>query len=86
VRFHNVDSHDRRAALAIGIEDPARLDRGLGAEALRSALGFGFATGLHLVSVRVSTSNARAIACYLKCGFFEGGLSERLKGMRQSSP
>jgi hypothetical protein len=41
VRFHNVDSHDRRAALAIGIEDPARLDRGLGAEALRLALGFG---------------------------------------------
>ena len=59
MRFHNVDSHDRRAALAIGIEDPALLDRGLGTEALRLALGFGFATGLHRVSVRVLTSNAR---------------------------
>ena len=29
VRFHNVDAHDRRAGLAIGIEDPTRLDRGL---------------------------------------------------------
>ena len=35
MRFRNVDSHDGRAALAIGIEDPARLDRGLGTEALR---------------------------------------------------
>ena len=73
MRFHNVDSHNRRAALAIGIEDPARLDRGLGTEALRLALGFGFATGLRLVSVRVSTSNARAIACDRKCGFVEEG-------------
>jgi RimJ/RimL family protein N-acetyltransferase len=57
----------------IGIEDPARLDRGLDTEALRLALGFGFATGLHRVSVRVLTSNARAIACYRKCGFVEEG-------------
>ena len=69
VRFHNLDNHDRRAALAIGIEGPARLDRGLGTEALRLALGFGFTTGLHRVSVRVLTSNARAIACDRKCGF-----------------
>ena len=73
VRFHSVDSHDGRAALAIGIEDPAGLGRGLGTEALRLALGFGFATGLHRVSVRVLASNARAIACYRKCGFAEEG-------------
>jgi RimJ/RimL family protein N-acetyltransferase len=73
VRFHNVDGHDQRAAIAIGIEDPARLGRGLGTEALRLALGFGFAAGLHRVSVRVLASNARAIACYRKCGFIEEG-------------
>ena len=73
MRFHNVDSHDRRAALANRHRRPARLDRGLGTEALRLALGFGFATGLHRVSVRVLTSNARAIACYRKCGFVEEG-------------
>ena len=59
MRFHNLDNHDRRAALAIGIEGPARLDRDLGTEALHLALGFGFTTGLHRVSVRVLTSNAR---------------------------
>jgi len=73
VRFHNVDAHDRRAWLAIGIEDPTRLGRGLGTEALRLALGFGFATGLHRVSVRVLASNARAIASYRKCGFVDEG-------------
>ena len=73
MRFHNVDGQDRRVALAIGIEDPARLNRGLGTEALRLALGFGFATGLHRVSVRVLASNARAIGCYRKCGFVEEG-------------
>jgi RimJ/RimL family protein N-acetyltransferase len=73
VRFHNVDGHDQRAAIAIGIEDPARVGRGLGTEALRLALGFGFAAGLHRESVRVLASNARAIACYRKCGFIEEG-------------
>ena len=37
------------------------------------ALGFGFATGLHRVPVRVSASAARVIACYRKCGFVEEG-------------
>ena len=73
VRFHSVDAHDRRAALAIGIEDPTWLGRGLGTEALRLALGFGFARGLHRVSVRVLASNRRAVACYRKCGFVDEG-------------
>ncbi len=73
VRFHTVDAKDRRAALAIGIEDPALLGRGLGTEALRLALDFGFASGLHRVSVRVLATNARAIACYRKCGFVPEG-------------
>ena len=68
-----VEAHDRRAALAIGIEDPTWLGRGLGTEALRLALGFGFARGLHRVSVRVLASNTRAIACYRKCGFVDEG-------------
>ena len=67
----------------IGIEDPARLDRGLGTEALRLALGLAFATGLHLVSVRVSTSNARAIACYRKCGFVEEGREREAEARKQ---
>jgi RimJ/RimL family protein N-acetyltransferase len=73
VRFHTVVSHDRRAALAIGIEDPAKLGQGFGTESLRLALGLGFASGLHRVSVRVLASNARALASYRKCGFVEEG-------------
>lgn len=64
---------DRRAALAIGIEDPAYLGKAYGAEAIRLALTFAFERGLHRISLRVLASNARAVACYRKCGFIEEG-------------
>lgn len=73
LRFHSIDRNDRRAALAIGIEDPAKHGRGFGTEAVRLALGYGFETGLHRVSLRVLATNARAIASYRKCGFVEEG-------------
>jgi RimJ/RimL family protein N-acetyltransferase len=73
VRFFALDRHDRRAALAIGIEDPAYLGKGYGTEAIRLALKYIFSTGLHRISVRVMAGNARAIACYRKCGFQEEG-------------
>jgi RimJ/RimL family protein N-acetyltransferase len=69
VRFFAFDPYDRRAALAIGIEDPAYLGKGYGSEAVRLALSYIFSTGLHRISARVLASNDRAIACYRKCGF-----------------
>jgi RimJ/RimL family protein N-acetyltransferase len=69
VRFFALDPHDRRAALAIGIEDPAYLGKGYGSEAIRLALKYIFSTGLHRISVRVTAGNDRAIACYRSCGF-----------------
>jgi RimJ/RimL family protein N-acetyltransferase len=69
VRFFALDRHDRRAAFAIGIEDPACLGKGYGSEALRLALSYIFSTGLHRISVRVMAGNDRAIACYRSCGF-----------------
>jgi RimJ/RimL family protein N-acetyltransferase len=69
VRFFALDPRDRRAALAIGIEDPAFLGKGYGSEAIRLALSYIFSTGLHRISVRVLAGNERAIACYRKCGF-----------------
>jgi RimJ/RimL family protein N-acetyltransferase len=69
LRFFGLDRRDRRAALAIGIEDPAYLGKGYGSEAIRLALRYIFSTGLHRISVRVMASNGRAIACYRKCGF-----------------
>lgn len=73
LRFHGLVRQDRRAALAIGIDDPACLGKGYGTEAIRLALAHGFASGLHRISLRVLASNARAIACYRKCGFLEEG-------------
>ena len=69
VRFFALNWQDKRAAVAIGIEDPAHLGRGYGSEALRLSLGYILAKGLHRISLRVLASNSRAIACYRKCGF-----------------
>jgi RimJ/RimL family protein N-acetyltransferase len=69
VRFFGLEPHDRRAALAIGIEDPAYLGQGYGSEAIRLALRYIFSTGLHRISARILAGNDRAIACYRSCGF-----------------
>ncbi|MBZ9869198.1 GNAT family N-acetyltransferase [Mesorhizobium sp. CA15] len=73
VRLHNIDWQDKRAALAIGIDDQAYLGKGYGTEAIRLVLGYAFGRGLHRVSLRVLSRNSRAIACYRKCGFVEEG-------------
>lgn len=73
VRFRSLERQDKRAALAIGIEDPAYLGKGYGTEAIRLALSHAFGRGLHRISLRVLAGNARAIACYRKCGFVEEG-------------
>jgi RimJ/RimL family protein N-acetyltransferase len=73
IRFHSFAPQDRRAALALGIEAPQFLGKGYGTEAIRLALGYMFACGLHRVSVRVLAHNRRAINSYRKCGFVEEG-------------
>lgn len=73
VRLHQWNEQDRRATLAIGIDDPDCLGKGYGTEAIMLVLGHVFAKGLHRVSLRVLANNHRAIACYRKCGFVEEG-------------
>jgi RimJ/RimL family protein N-acetyltransferase len=73
IRLHSFAPQDKRASLAIGIEDPTCLGRGLGTEAVNLVLAFAFDRGLHRVSLRVLANNHRAIACYRKCGFVEEG-------------
>ena len=73
LRLHSLAQHDKRAALAIGIDDPAYLGGGYGTEAIRLALTYAFASGLHRIFLRVLATNARANACYRKCGFVEEG-------------
>jgi RimJ/RimL family protein N-acetyltransferase len=70
IRLHRVDLRDKRASLAIGIEDASQLGKGLGSEAIALALGYAFnVLRLHRVSVRVVEYNLRAIRTYQKCGF-----------------
>ena len=65
-----VDFRDRKACLAIGIDDPARLRKGFGSEAIMLVQGYAFQQlGLHCLSVRVIEYNRRAIRAYQKCGF-----------------
>jgi len=72
--LHSLDEHDRNARFAIGIFDPALWSQGLGTEATRLVLGHAFeALQLHRIDLRVLEYNARAIACYRKCGFVEEG-------------
>jgi RimJ/RimL family protein N-acetyltransferase len=70
VRLDHIDMRDRRASLAIGIDDAASLGQGLGTEAIRRVAEYAFgALGLHRLSVRVLAFNGRAIRAYQKCGF-----------------
>ena len=70
VRLDRVDLRDRRASLALGIEDFALLGKGLGAEAIRLVQQYAFGElDLHRLSVRVVEYNHRAIRAYEKCGF-----------------
>ena len=70
VRLDNVESQDRRATLAIAIVDHQKLGLGLGRESIQACLKFAFdELNLHRISVRVLSSNLRAIRCYEACGF-----------------
>ena len=74
VRLAPIDTANRSARLGIGILDPARLGQGLGSEAIRLALAYGFDhLDLHRVSLTVLADNARAVAAYTRCGFVVEG-------------
>jgi RimJ/RimL family protein N-acetyltransferase len=74
IRLDRVDFGDRRASLAVGIEDRTRLGTGLGTEAIALVLEHAFEVlKLHRLSVRVVAYNTRAIRAYRKCGFIIEG-------------
>lgn len=74
IRLDNLTMADRRAVLAVGLQHPDYLDRGLGSDAVVTALDHAFgAMGLHRVSLRVLSYNQRAIRAYLKAGFVVEG-------------
>ncbi|MBN9362422.1 GNAT family protein [uncultured Devosia sp.] len=74
IRLDRVDLAEKRASLAIGLLRQQDQGRGLGTEAVRRVLAYGFdELGLHRVSARVLADNVRAIRCYEKCGFVREG-------------
>jgi [ribosomal protein S5]-alanine N-acetyltransferase len=74
-RLHSIDWSDRKARLAIGIYDRRFWSHGLGTEAIRLLLQYGFdQLNLNRVELRVLEFNSRAIRSYEKCGFFREGI------------
>lgn len=72
--LHKVTFPHRSAELGVLIGETSTQGRGLGTEALRLLLGYGFDTlGLHRVELRVYESNPRAIRCYERLGFRREG-------------
>ena len=70
IRLDQVNIIDRRASLAVGIDDPASLGQGIGPEAIGLVQHFAFdKLKLHRLSLRVLAYNSRAIRAYEKCGF-----------------
>lgn len=71
--LHSIGLKDRCASLGI-MMGPAFQRRGLGTDATRVLLRYGFTElGLHRVQLEVFSYNARAIASYRKAGFVEEG-------------
>ena len=74
VALHNVSPLSGKATLGIMIGDKSCWSRGYGTDAIVTLLGFAFdEMNLHRVALEVHEENARAIACYRKCGFVEEG-------------
>jgi RimJ/RimL family protein N-acetyltransferase len=69
----NRDQH--RATYSVGLFVPGLRGQGLGQEATRLVLAWGFdVLGLHRIELQVLASNRRAIECYLACGFRKEGV------------
>lgn len=74
IRLHSLNHADKRANLAIGILDPKALGLGLGPDAVRTLARHAFETlGLHRLTCRVLSNNARAIKAYESVGFVVEG-------------
>lgn len=70
-----VDADQHGADYAIGLFVAGLRGQGLGREITHLVLSWGFGElGLHRVELEVLAGNARAIRCYLACGFRQEGV------------
>ncbi|MFX1517049.1 MAG: GNAT family N-acetyltransferase [Promethearchaeota archaeon] len=78
IRLKIMNSVSRRADISLGIFNPTYRGKGLGTEALKLIIDFGFRTlNLFSLELRVFSNNHRAIAVYKKLGFREIGLRRK---------
>ena len=83
IGLHRVNAEDRKAELGIMIGEKDCWSQGYGTDAILTLLRFAFdEMNLNRVDLTVHDDNARAIACYKKCGFVEEGRlrQDRYKG------
>lgn len=65
----------QRAELGIAIQDKTRWNQGLGEDAIRHVLDYGFDDlELNRVDLTTDETNIRGLRCYEKCGFTREGL------------
>ena len=70
----HITDYSRKAEMAI-VLDPEQQQKGYGSEAIGLLLELAFDyMNLNRVHLRVYSDNARAIACYEKCGFVREGI------------
>jgi len=73
--LHNVDQRNRRGEFGITIGDKSCWGQGLGTEATKLAIEYGFLiANLHRIVLHVYEYNTRAIRCYEKIGFISEGV------------
>lgn len=74
IGLHGIKPKDRVATIGIAIGDKTCWSKGYGTEAITVLLGYAFnQLNLRKVCLSVFDFNARAAACYKKCGFKEEG-------------
>ena len=74
VYLRDIDREAEQAEFVIFIGEEEWLGRGIGEEAAKLILDYGFEElGLHKIKLRVLADNKRAIASYQKAGFVEEG-------------
>lgn len=72
--FNHIDYLNRHAVLGIAIGEKEYWNKGYGEDIIMTLLKFGFEElGMNKIELGVHSSNARAIACYKKCGFILEG-------------
>jgi len=69
INFHLVTPEDRATSLGIMIGEQSHWSRGYGTDAMLTFMRFGFEEmNLNRIELTVDAANARARACYRKCG------------------